>query len=66
LPHLLGFLGSVMVICLTTPAVIAYFNINYSTAAARASLLVVGSSIIFCSPAVNSDVFVKSRQEFAD
>jgi hypothetical protein len=55
-----------MVICLTTPAVIAYFNINYSTAAARASLLVVGSSIIFCSPVVNSDVFVKSRQEFAD
>jgi hypothetical protein len=55
-----------MVICLTTPAVIAYFNINSSTAAALASLLVVVSSIIFFRPAVNSDVFVNSRQEFAD
>ena len=66
MPHLFGFLGSVMVIFLTTPAVSAYYSINSSTAAARVSLLVVGSSIIFCSPVVNSGVFVNSRQEFAD
>ena len=42
-PHLLGFLGMVVFISLTTPALTASYNKKRSTAAARSSLLRVVS-----------------------
>ena len=51
-PHLLGFLGTEILISRTTPAVTASYNRKFSTAAARSSLLRVVSctrSLNFCT-----------------
>ena len=57
-PHLLGFLGWVMVISFTTPACTACVNMYCSTAAALVSFVVVVSLIIFYKPSINSGSFV--------
>jgi uncharacterized membrane protein YesL len=65
-PHLLGFLGSVFLISLTTPAANAYYKIYSSIALALASLLSFASSITFFKPVVKSGFAVKSLQSCAD
>jgi hypothetical protein len=66
LPHLLGFLGWVVTIFLTTPAVVAYYNMNSSTAAALFSLFMLVSFTNVCNPSKKSGLCVNSSQDFAD
>jgi hypothetical protein len=65
-PHLLGFLGCIFFISLTTPAANAYCSIYSSIAVALSSLFNAASSIIFCKPVVKSGLAVKMLQSCAD
>jgi hypothetical protein len=61
-PHLLGFLGWVIYIFLTTPASTAYSNISFSTASALASLLISLLRTAAANFSKNSGFSVKSYQ----
>jgi hypothetical protein len=65
-PHLLGFIGEVMIIYLTTPAVTASYNKKFSTAAARSSLLMDMSATRVVSLLINSDYPVYSVHFYAE
>ena len=64
--HLLGFLGCILLISLTTRAANVYFRMYVSIAVALSSLFNAALSIIFCSPVVKSGLAVNSRQSCAD
>jgi hypothetical protein len=66
LPHLLGFLGVVMLIHFTTPAYTAYSSKNCSTLAARLELSIVVSSTIFLNSSIKSGWSVKLAHYYAD
>ena len=65
-PHLLGFLGTVILISFTTPALTASCSKNDSTAAALSSLLMVVFSTSVLNFSINSGLHVKSVQVYAD
>ena len=65
-PHLLGFLGCILLISLTTPAANAYFKMYASISVALSSLFNAELSIILYNPVVKSGLAVKSRQSCAD
>ena len=66
LPHLLGFLGDLIVISFTTPAFTAYSRMYFSTAVALVSLVLSASSTNADKSLRNSGVCVNSRQIYAD
>ena len=66
LPHLLGFLGVVICIYLTTPAITACSNRKVSTAAALSSLVRVVSPTNALNASKNSFVFVNYVHDYAD
>jgi hypothetical protein len=65
-PHLLGFLGAVILISFTTPAVTASYSRKVSTAAARASLSMVVFSTNDLNFSVKSFFPVYSVHVYAD
>lgn len=58
LPHLLGFFGTVILICFTTYALIAYYNKYASTFAARSSLEIALLLIMASNPVIKTGVLV--------
>jgi hypothetical protein len=66
LPHLLGFLGVVIFMRLTTPASTAYSSRNRSTYAALSVLSIEVSSTNYLNVSKNYVFFVKSVHDYAD
>jgi hypothetical protein len=66
LPHLLGFLGAVILISLTTPAATAYSSINFSTSAALSSLFISLFPTKVLNFSKNAFFPVNSDHDYAD